>query len=207
VLVDLGAGTGIVTTHWRRAGRLVVGMDASLGMLGKAASRLPGTAVAGDATRLPLRSGSVDVVTAIWLLHLLPDAAPVIAEAARVLGRNGVLLTTVDKNEATFAVPSDIAVATAPFREAARRADRYDTVVALAREHGMVPVGQATFPGHHQGRSPRDWHHAIKAGAIPWARTAPATAITELCRTLATLPGPDTPRPDPIYRVIALART
>ena len=48
---------------------------------------------------LPIGDCSVDLVTAIWLLHLLSaDAADqLLAEAARVLRPGGHLVTTVDK--------------------------------------------------------------------------------------------------------------
>jgi hypothetical protein len=44
----------------------------------------------------------------------LPDAAPVLAEGAQVLRDGGVLVTTVDKDEAAFSVESDIAEVLAP---------------------------------------------------------------------------------------------
>jgi hypothetical protein len=54
-----------------------------------AAWRGRGGAVRGDATRLPVASGSVGAVTFMWLLHLVDEAvvATAIAEAARVLRR------------------------------------------------------------------------------------------------------------------------
>ena len=63
----------------------------------------------GDATRLPFAPDTVDAVVIVWLLQLLPDPAPVPAEAARVLRPGGVLITTVDKDDAYFAEDSDIA--------------------------------------------------------------------------------------------------
>ena len=57
---------------------------------------------AASADRLPLLDGSVDVVTMVWLLHMLPtdvaDAA--LVEAARVLRPGGHLVVTVDKSQA-----------------------------------------------------------------------------------------------------------
>ncbi|MER7203599.1 class I SAM-dependent methyltransferase, partial [Streptomyces sp. NPDC000188] len=93
-LLDLACGTGLVTMRLTRPGLRPVGIDLAPGMLRAAAPRLDGAAVRGDSRQLPFRSASVDVVTVIWLLHLLPDARPVIAEAARVLRPGGVLVTT-----------------------------------------------------------------------------------------------------------------
>jgi SAM-dependent methyltransferase len=106
-LLDLACGTGLVTMRLTRPGLRAVGIDLAPGMLRAAAPRLDGAVVRGDSRQLPFRSASVDAVTVIWLLHLLPDARPVIAEAARVLRPGGVLVTTVDK-AAAHDVGSDI---------------------------------------------------------------------------------------------------
>src|SRR3546814_799931 len=77
-ILDIACGTGIVTERLRRPERTVVGVDRSPGMLGVAARRLPGGVVRGDATTLPCASRTVDAVVIVWLLHLLPDPAPVL---------------------------------------------------------------------------------------------------------------------------------
>lgn len=204
-LVDVACGTGIVTAHLRRPGRAVVGVDVSAGMIARAAARLPGSVCRGDAAALPLRSGRVDVVVMVWLLHLVPDPDRLIAEAARVLGPAGRLVTTVDKNEGPFAVASDVAELTAPLRarHRAAEADRYERVVAAAGRHGLRPVAETAFAGAGQGRSPQQWIRAVRTGTIPWAGPAPSE---RLCAALATLPDQATPRPDPVYRLVALAR-
>ncbi|GAA3653631.1 class I SAM-dependent methyltransferase [Streptomyces chitinivorans] len=116
-VVDVACGTGIVTRRLLRPGRTVLGVDRSPGMLAPAAERVPGGVVRGDATQLPLASGSVDAVVIVWLLHLLPDPVPVLAEASRVLRPGGTLITTVDKDDAYFVPDSDIArVTTEPRR-------------------------------------------------------------------------------------------
>ncbi|MEV6348738.1 class I SAM-dependent methyltransferase [Actinoplanes sp. NPDC051851] len=204
VIVDVACGTGIVTEHLSGGGRTVLGVDRTAGMIAKAAHRLPGRAARGDALRLPLRSSSVDAVVLVWLLHLLPDAAPVIAEATRVLRPGGRLITTVDKNEAAFAPPSDLSTLTAPLRRehASSRPDAYPTIAALCATHGHQPVGETTFPGHGQGRSPRQWISAVTTDRIPWV---PSSAAPPLLRALAALPDQDAPRPDPLYRLTAFA--
>jgi SAM-dependent methyltransferase len=208
MLVDVGCGTGIVTTRLRRPMRTVMGVDRSPGMIAKASGRLPCGAVLGDATRLPLKSAHADAVVLIWLLHLLPDAAPVIAEAARVLSRDGVLITTVDKDEAAFGMASDVASVTAPMRRsyAPQRADERRRVLALAAQHGLRPIAETSFTGLGQGRTPRQWRDRILAGVIPWSRRALSQEVADICRALASLPSQDTPRPDPLYRLVALSR-
>jgi ubiquinone/menaquinone biosynthesis C-methylase UbiE len=132
-LLDVAGGTGIVSAELARHGFDVWVTDLSHGMLTVAAGRLPGVVVA-SADRLPWPDASVDVVTSVWLLHLLPVAVAdaVIAEAARVLRPGGHLATTVDKDLAHGRV---------------RRtgADAADRVAAVAGRNGLAFVGQTSF--------------------------------------------------------------
>jgi ubiquinone/menaquinone biosynthesis C-methylase UbiE len=134
--LDLGGGTGIVSAELAQAGLSVLVADLSTGMLRVAGSRLPGRALAVSADRLPVASGSVDLVTAVWLLHLLPVevADGAIAEAARVLRSGGHFVTTVDKDLAHG-------------RGRRTEADARDRVVALAAEHGLVLADETSFAG------------------------------------------------------------
>src|SRR6185369_10054001 len=79
----------------------------------KAATRLP--VILGSAERLPLHDDTVDAVSLIWILHLLDDPRPAIAEIARVLRPGGALIATVDK-DAGHVVGSDIDALLAPYR-------------------------------------------------------------------------------------------
>ncbi|MGW0640978.1 class I SAM-dependent methyltransferase [Streptomyces badius] len=206
VVLDIACGTGIVTRRLSRPERTVVGVDRSPGMLGLAARRLPEGVVRGDATRLPFAADAVDAVVIVWLLHLLEDPLPVLAEAARVLRPGGVLITTVDKNDAYFAEDSDVARATADLRRhyAPRVPDRSSLVHRWASERGLRTAGRTAFPGTGQGRSPREWREVIEAGLIPWCTRAPRNEVAEVCRRLAALPEQDSARPDPLYRLVAL---
>ncbi|RFU84857.1 class I SAM-dependent methyltransferase [Streptomyces triticagri] len=205
-VLDLACGTGIVTRRLARPGRTVLGVDRSPGMLALAAQRLPRHVLLGDAGQLPLATASVDAVTLVWLLHLLPDAAPVLAEAARVLRPGGVLITTVDKGAGYFTEPSDIAEATEPLRRthAHTVTDRTEHILSLGTQHGLTPAAETTFRGIGQGRSPYTWRRAIEGGSIPWASAAPPDQREELCTRLSRLPAQHAPRPDPCYRLLAL---
>ncbi|MFH9295856.1 class I SAM-dependent methyltransferase [Streptomyces sp. NPDC017520] len=205
-VLDIACGTGIVTERLRRPGRTVVGVDRSPGMLGLAARRVPGAIVRGDGARLPFASDTVDAVVIIWLLHLLPHPVPVLAEAARVLRPGGVLITTVDKNDAYFAEHSDIAEITADLRGryAPRVPDHSALLLRWAAEHGLGAAGRTRFPGTGQGRSPRGWREVIEAGRISWCTHARPDQVADVCRRLAALPNQDAPRPDPLYRLLAL---
>ncbi|MEV2268766.1 class I SAM-dependent methyltransferase [Nonomuraea africana] len=209
VVADVACGTGSVTALLRRPGRLVVGVDRSRGMARVAASRLDGAAVLGEATRLPLPDSSVDAVTMIWLLHLLdrPTSAAVLAEAARVLRPGGVLITTVDKNDALYAVGGDAAALVRPLRDAHApvQADAYAWVSEVAAGLGLVAAGRTSFAGTGQNRSPKAWRESLAASANGWPGAAPPAELERLDALLAALPEQERPRADPVYRLIALS--
>ncbi|MEV6118439.1 methyltransferase domain-containing protein [Streptomyces sp. NPDC052109] len=208
-VLDLARGTGVVARRLRRPGRTVLGVDRSDGMLELAARRVPRGVIRGDATRLPLKPGSVDAMVIVWLLRLLPDPTAVLAEAARVLRPGAVLVTTVDKDDAYFVPDSDMARITAHLRERyrSRAADGRTRVRDRADAHGPRPAGETVFPGAGQGRSPRRRREVVDSGRIPWCAHAEPAQVAELCRRLAAPPEQDRARPDPLYRLLALEKT
>jgi len=102
-LLDVAGGTGIVSQRMAQRGHKVIVTDLIIEMLRPAHRRLPGHACVMDAGNLAAADSSVDTVTMIWFLHLVPHAGPIIAEAARVLKPCGYLVTTVDKRAANGA--------------------------------------------------------------------------------------------------------
>ncbi len=93
-LLDLGAGTGAVASALGdgQDGLAIVGCDLSRPMLEKGRRRMSGfRAVVADATSLPFRDGSFDLVTANCVLSHLSDFRQALAESLRVLGRPGRL--------------------------------------------------------------------------------------------------------------------
>ena len=163
-IADVGCGTGIVTVRLLGPGRSVIGIDRSAGMAAMAAGRLPGRITLGSVIRLPLASGSVDVVVMVWLLHLLAkaEAAAAVAEAGRVLAPGGLLVTTVGKNDAAFDPADDAAAILGPVR--ARfdhgQADRLDRVLAVVRRplgvgHPKLEELVVADPGHLEGSEDR----------------------------------------------------
>ncbi|MFF8807336.1 class I SAM-dependent methyltransferase [Streptomyces omiyaensis] len=204
-LLDLACGTGLVTERIARPGLRVVGADAARAMLLTAGRRLPGRVVRADARRLPFPDASLDAVCAVWLLHLVPFTAEIVAEAARVLRPCGVLVVTVDK-DAAHDVGSDIDALLRPHRAAGAAHDGADRVAALAAAHGLVPAGSATFTGHGQGATPAATARRLRAGYYAsWYRGEPA-ATEALAAALAALPDRDRPRPAPEYRLRAHAK-
>lgn len=207
-LLDVGCGTGIVTTRIAsgRPGLRVLGADASYGMAALAASRgVP--VVLASGTRLPMRPGSLDAVSAVWLLHLLREPGAVeavVAEAGRVLRPGGVFVTTVDKDSA-HDVGSDIDTVLAPHLTPAP-SDATEAVTAHAAAAGLRPCGEARFAGHGQGRTPRGSATALLAGQYASRISPRGITPRELADRLELLPAQDVPRADPTYRLRSFVR-
>lgn len=90
-VLDLGAGTGLLTGRLLAAGHEVVAVDPSAEMLAELAARLPQVATeVGGAEAVPLPDGSVDAVVAGQAAHWF-DVAPTVAEMRRVLRPGGVV--------------------------------------------------------------------------------------------------------------------
>ncbi len=97
-LLDIGTGTGRILELLAPRVRQGLGVDASRSMLALARSRLAGPDFAhcgvrlADMYRLPLATGSFDIVVMQMVLHHAEDPDLVLAEAARVLRPGGRLL-------------------------------------------------------------------------------------------------------------------
>ena len=90
-VLDLACGSGPMSRLLAEPGRTVVGVDLSSEELALAAGRGPGPWVRADALALPVRDGSVDVVTSSLGLVVITPLADVLAEVVRVLRPGGVL--------------------------------------------------------------------------------------------------------------------
>lgn len=96
IVLDLGAGTGrrshALAKHFRKSS--IVSLDISGHMLhvAKKEKRLfaKRAELQGDATQIPLQTGSVDLVFANLLLPWIDDLSACFAEVARVLRKGGV---------------------------------------------------------------------------------------------------------------------
>lgn len=207
VLADIGGGTGIVSRHLATPTRTVIVADASTGMLTLAGTRLPGRAVRADATRLPFADASLDAVTCVWLLHLLPHhlTDAVIAEAARVLAPGGTLAATIGKNSAhrggddVDEIMHRLHHLGAANPIASDDPDRLATVTAA---HGLTPAAATTFTGHGQGRTPLNLTFDLADGRhLTWLPRLTRSDLDDALAELAALPGQNTPRTDPVYTV------
>ena len=109
VVVDVGCGGGTYTRAWTALGaRRVVGVDSSVPVLASAREdhgALPGVEFRlGDAADTGLPSGLADVVFQRALIHHVPDLAPLVAEARRLLRPGGTYLVQ-DRTPDDVALP------------------------------------------------------------------------------------------------------
>lgn len=98
VVADVGCGNGGYLAELARRGHQgpVLGVDLSPGMLHAArarAVRLPAACLlAGDASRLPFRSGFSDLTLAMHMLYHVPEPAAAVSELRRVTRPGGTVV-------------------------------------------------------------------------------------------------------------------
>ena len=89
-VLDVAAGTGLITRLLQAGGHRVVSLDLSAEMLG-VAHRRGGTAVLATAEALPFPDATFDAVTFGYLLRYVPQPVDVLREFARVLRPGGAI--------------------------------------------------------------------------------------------------------------------
>jgi len=135
VVLDAATGTGLVLRAIaRRAPELrLIGVDISPGMLAIAQAELSTAEwCATDASTIPLPDGSVDLITCVTALHIIPDVDRAAAEWRRVLRGNGRLVT------ASFAsTPPAVQVPPGPYRRDHAPYASVDALAATFRAFGF----------------------------------------------------------------------
>jgi len=106
VVLEIGPGPGVLLEKLALRGKAAIGLDLSPGMLAQTQARLrakgmPANLINGDATRIPLADGCIDVIVTTFAFSAIPDGAAAMREMARVL-RPGGILALVDAG-----IPSD----------------------------------------------------------------------------------------------------
>ncbi len=102
-----GAGYGAALLARSAAAAWALEIDAAAVASGRAAYARPNLRfIQGDATRLPFRSGSVDLVTAFEVLEHLADPEGLVREIARVCRRDGLALISTP-NKAVYSEARD----------------------------------------------------------------------------------------------------
>jgi SAM-dependent methyltransferase len=96
-VLEVGCGTGHFTAWLAERYRRVVGLDRAPGMVTELRRRHPRIpAVVGDAHRLPLDGGTVDVVIFVATLEFLDAPETALAEAVTV-ARRGVIVVALNR--------------------------------------------------------------------------------------------------------------
>jgi len=149
-IVDVGCGTGLLTTRLaRELGVPVTGIDYSNGMLEVAARRHPGLSwLQADATALPLRDDVADTVVCTESFHWYVDQQRAMREFTRVLvpgGRAYVALVAPPAEVVARAASAWGRVAGQPFRwrspqEMRRLADNAGLTVVEQHRVLRVPM-------------------------------------------------------------------
>lgn len=153
-ILEVGVGTGAVAAPLAEmAGVPVLGLDVSPAMLALARDRLAGRVAIGDAERLPVATGSVDGVVAVWLLQLVPDIGTVLREIARVLRPAGRAVVVLSR---PVQVPDDIqSLVEVLFERLGPKApDGPHNVADLAGESGLVVIATGLTSEHRWQESP-----------------------------------------------------
>ncbi|GAA3183545.1 class I SAM-dependent methyltransferase [Blastococcus jejuensis] len=129
-VLDLGAGTGLLTGVLVAAGHEVVAVDPAPEMLAQLADRFPGvTTAVGSAETIPVPDAAVDVVVAGQAAHWF-DPVPAATEMRRVLRPGGTVALVWnqrDVREPWVAVLDDLLTA-----ENSERPDDRQVVAAFA---------------------------------------------------------------------------
>jgi len=199
IVLDIGAGTGMLTAAVTDRRGYVFGVDIAARMLALAGERLPGRLVRADAGRLPFQDDTFSAAYAVWVLHLFGNPTTVLAEAARVLiagGRLVIMTTNRHKRH------DDLSDLVDPVLERLRpdRPTRDDPVnlTRLATDAGLQLEKLDWVADEFMGNSPREEAQRMetRSTSVLWELTDDewAQAIVPLLARLRALPDPDRPR-------------
>ena len=162
-VVDLGAGTGLLTLAAARTADNVIAVDYSQPMLDRlaehaAAADLDGIAcVRADLREVPIPDGVVDVVVSSYAFHHIDDAGKALAltEARRML-RPGGRLVVLDMMFGLSLRASDRRIIAAKVGAIARKGPA--GFVRIARNVGRVATRRWEHP-----TSPERWQNLLQA--------------------------------------------
>lgn len=128
-VLEIGIGTGSIALPITEAGHPVVGVDLSPNMLELAHQRLGARVAVGDVMLLPIRSGSVPNVVAVWVFQLVGSVETTLRDARRVLSDGGRLVV-IPSGGHYF--PDDIDAVSVDFQTEIRGSRQDDPQVLIA---------------------------------------------------------------------------
>lgn len=103
--LDVGAGSGYYVWRATRLGCIAVGVDLSWHACRLGDNRVPGRSCQGDAESLPFRDSSFDLVFCQQLIEHVVFPERVLAEIARVMRPDGILLLSAPNRLGRHALP------------------------------------------------------------------------------------------------------
>ncbi|MDX2174855.1 MAG: class I SAM-dependent methyltransferase [Candidatus Sumerlaeia bacterium] len=159
-VLDVGCGTGLMLEEFRRWRPL--GLDYSPHALAYSHERGIKRLCRGDVTRLPLATGSMDLIFAFDVMEHIDRHDLMIREFRRVLAPGGCLMATVPAHPSLW---SDHDVALHHYRRYTRASLR-----KLLRHGGFQPVKfsyavSATYPGVVAFRKLQNLRKSLNGGA------------------------------------------
>lgn len=156
-VLEVAAGTGLVTSALARAARNVVATDYAQAMVDMLRERVREAGLtnveceAGDIYALKYPAGSFDAVVAANVLHLVPDLAGALAALARVLKPDGRLVLPTfchDQTRLSWVVSRALAVTGFPghrrFTLASLQRSLQEAKIRIERSEvipGLIPIG------------------------------------------------------------------
>jgi SAM-dependent methyltransferase len=173
-------------------------------MLNVARTRLPGRLAAGDAQRLPVRTGSVAGLCLIHVLHLVGDLAATLAECARVLRPGGSMVTTALPDGVHDDLRDELARIRVELGSTVRQ-DEESTIVRAAADAGFALVAREDQEGRRA--TPRFTAELMEARSLSWMWAVDddlwARALPAALARLRALPDQDRVRPGPGTTILA----
>ncbi len=162
-VVDLGAGTGLLTLAAARTALEVIAVDYSQPMLDRLAAHAAAADLGGigylraDLREVPIADGVADVVVSSYAFHHIDDAgkALALAEARRIL-RPGGRLVILDMMFGLSLRASDRRIIAAKVAAIARKGPA--GLLRIARNAGRVVTGRWEHP-----TSPELWQQLLEA--------------------------------------------
>lgn len=110
-LLDLGCGTGAITTQALARGCAVTAVDAAASMVNRLRARHPHIDVrVMDAHQLAFPDGAFDAVVSAFVMHLLDDPVGAAREVHRTLAPGGWFAIALPGQPADAAEPADITI-------------------------------------------------------------------------------------------------
>jgi SAM-dependent methyltransferase len=195
-VLEVGVGTGLVAAGLAAAGRLVMGVDLSLPMLRHAHARLGAVVAQADGFSLPVRSGSVDNVAIVWVVHLVPDAGSFLAEAARVLRPGGRIVVVSSRHVVDHDEVTRLSFGLGERVHTSRGDGPDDLAAAIGGRLAVVTTDYTPFdswqtsPNDEADRiEQRVWSSLWDIDDERWAGE-----VAPVVRALRSLPEPDRPR-------------